>query len=294
MELGQSRVPKLREHMMPWKRFVDDTITCIKPTSIPHVIEVLNSFHSNIQFMFGEERDRKVPCLDVLLIKKNDAFEITIYRKPTNKGIYLHWNSFAPKTWKHAILRSVIHKAYDICSNDEFLRLELSEIKHDLIKTNGYPNWVFSQINQKVIKSREICTKKLNLIEDSTTEDIVIDNTKKVHIISLPYKGEKGQHLMKSLNNTLSNVLHDRHVIKIVYTRQKLGSFLSIKDKTKTQHKHDLNYYTECLEYTCSEDFIGEVATRLQERVDEHAGKDCQSHMLQYTHTPARPYGSFN
>ena len=30
---------------MPWKRFVDDTITCIKPTSILHVIKLLNSFH---------------------------------------------------------------------------------------------------------------------------------------------------------------------------------------------------------------------------------------------------------
>ena len=35
---------------MPWKRFIDNMTTCIKPTSIPHVIKVLNSFHSNIQF----------------------------------------------------------------------------------------------------------------------------------------------------------------------------------------------------------------------------------------------------
>ena len=121
VELEQSIEPKLSEHMMPWKTFVDDTITCIKPSSIPHVFEVLNSFHSNIQITYEEEQDRKIPFLDVLLIKKNEAFEKTIYRKPTNKGIYLHWNSFAPKTWKHAILRSVIHKAYDICSNVEFL-----------------------------------------------------------------------------------------------------------------------------------------------------------------------------
>ena len=233
VELERSVVPKLSEHMMPWKRFVDDTITCIKTTSIPHVIKVLNTFHSNIQFTYEEERDGKIPFLDVLLIRKNNTFETTVYRKPTNKGIYLHWNSFAPETWKRGTLRSIINRAYDICSNDEFLRLELSRIKHDFIKINGYPNWVFNQIHQKVIESREISTNKLNSIEDSPAEDITLENTKKVHIISLPYKGEKGQNIMKSLNNTLSNVLPDRHVTKIACTGKKLGLFFSIKDGTK-------------------------------------------------------------
>ena len=184
VELERSIVPKLSEHMMPWKRFVDDTITCIKTTSIPHVIKVLNTFHGNIQFTYEEERDGKIPFLDVLLIRKNDAFETAIYRKPTNKCIYLHWNSFAPETWKRGTLRSIINRAYDICSSDEFLRLEFSRIKHDFIKINGYPYWVFNQIYQNVIKSREISAKKLNSINDSATETIVSENTKKLYTIS--------------------------------------------------------------------------------------------------------------
>ena len=35
-------------------------------------------------------------------------------------------------------------------------------------------------MHQQVIQSREITTKKLNLIKDSTTEDNVIDNTKNI------------------------------------------------------------------------------------------------------------------
>ena len=163
---------------MPSKRFVDDTITCIKTTTIPHVIKVLNTFLSNIQFTYEEERDRKTTFLDILLIRKNDAFETAVYRKPTNMGIYLHWNSFAPETWKRGTLRSIINRAYDICSSDEFLRLELSRIKHDFIKINGYPYWVYNQIHQNVIESREISAKKLNSINDSATETIGSGNTK--------------------------------------------------------------------------------------------------------------------
>ena len=39
-----------------------------------------------------------------------------------------------------------------------------------------------------------------------------------------------------------------------------------------------------CPESTCREKYIDEVARRLQERVDEHAGKDCMLHMLQHTY----------
>ena len=45
-------------------------------------------------------------------------------------------------------------------------------------------------------ESREVSTKKLNSIEDSTTEAIVLENTKKLHIVSFPYKGEKGQNII--------------------------------------------------------------------------------------------------
>ena len=45
------------------------------------------------------------------------------------------------------------------------------------MKTNGYPNWFFNQIHQKIIESREISTKKLNAIEDSTPEAITLENT---------------------------------------------------------------------------------------------------------------------
>ena len=160
----------------------------------------------------------------------------------------------------------IINRAYDTCFNDEVSRLKLSRIKHDFKTTNGYPNWIFNQTHQKVIESRETSTKKLNSIQHSTTEDIVLENAKEVHIMSLPYKDEKGQNIIKSLNNTLFNVLPDGHGTKIVYAGKKLGSFFSMNDETKKQHQHDLIYYIECPESTCSENDIGKVARRLQER----------------------------
>ena len=74
----------------------------------------------------------------------------------------------------------------------KFLKQKLSKVKTDFLKTNGYPKWVFDQIHQKVIEHREASTEISKNVENNSTES-TNNNTNKVHIISLPYKGEKGK-----------------------------------------------------------------------------------------------------
>ena len=50
LERIQLELPTLREHMSPWKRYVDDTISYIKEESIEHVLSKLNGYHDNIEF----------------------------------------------------------------------------------------------------------------------------------------------------------------------------------------------------------------------------------------------------
>ena len=111
-ELQITLLPRLTECMTPWKRYVDDTIVTIKLTSIYHVLMILNTFHKSIKFTYELEINKKISFLDVLLIRKNDTLETTIYRKSTNNGVYLHWDSFAPKNWKGSTLPSILTRAY--------------------------------------------------------------------------------------------------------------------------------------------------------------------------------------
>ena len=50
VELERTILPTLREHMRPWERYVDDTISYIKEESIEHVLTKLNGYHDNIEF----------------------------------------------------------------------------------------------------------------------------------------------------------------------------------------------------------------------------------------------------
>ena len=71
VELERTVLPTLREHMSPWKRYVDDTISYIKEESIEHVLSKLNGYHDIIEFTYEIETDSKLPFLDVLVIRKN-------------------------------------------------------------------------------------------------------------------------------------------------------------------------------------------------------------------------------
>ena len=98
VELERTILPTLREHMSPWKRYVDDTISYIEEESIEHVLSKLNGYHGNIELTYEIENDGKLPFLDVLVIRKDYEVETTVYRKRTNNDIYLHWQSLFPTT----------------------------------------------------------------------------------------------------------------------------------------------------------------------------------------------------
>ena len=65
----------------------------MKNESIAYVLDQLKNFHERIQFTYEVEHNNKLTFLDVLLIKKANNIDTTIYRKPRNTDIYLNWNS---------------------------------------------------------------------------------------------------------------------------------------------------------------------------------------------------------
>ena len=118
-----------------------------------------------------------------------------------------------------------------------------------------------------------------------------IDNntvTTRTHMLVLPYKGEKGETLIKSLNKHVKKVLLVNHLSQHAYSSKNLGSFFNIKDQTKLEHNNDVTYLVKCPERTCSENYLGKTARRINKRL-EHVGKDKKSHMLQHTLQSGHP-----
>ena len=84
VELEQNIIPTLSKDVSLRKRYVDDTICFVNSNCINHVLELLNSFHSNVKFASEIEKVDKIASLDILLILNKDLVNNTMYRKKTN------------------------------------------------------------------------------------------------------------------------------------------------------------------------------------------------------------------
>ena len=140
-------IPTLGNMVLNWKSFVDETVGYVKNGSIDIILSKLNSFHPNIQFTYKVEEENKLPFLDVLLIRNGNFIGTKVYPKPTNKDIYLNWNSF------RLIPGSIVHYACLICSSEKHLVDELKHLEYVFEKYNNFPIWVIDQLQSECPES---------------------------------------------------------------------------------------------------------------------------------------------
>ena len=80
---------------------------------------------------------------------ENGKLKFTVYRKPSNTGKYLDYNSYNSKNQKISVINSLVTRAFKICST-AYLEDELDTIKRELIQ-NNYPK---KEINKVINKKR--------------------------------------------------------------------------------------------------------------------------------------------
>ena len=104
--------------------------------------------------------------------------------------------------------------------------------------------------------------------------------------MKLPYADEKGCSIIKSFKKHLKKTLPANIEADIIYTGTKLSSQLNnTKDPTPFEEQHDLIYHSVCNNDNCNDDYIGEIARRLKERVKDHNGRDKNPHLVKgYPH----------
>ena len=98
-------------------------------------------------------------------------------------------------------------------------------------------------------------------------------------MLLLPYQGEKGLHLTKSLKRNLKSLLCSTVKANI----GKLSTCFQIKNQTKFERKHDIVYLRTCPEDNCSENYIGESGCWISKRLIDHNGKDLKSHIFKHS-----------
>ena len=228
---------------------------------VSHVLEPLNSFHSNIKFTVEIEKGNKIAFLDKLSIRYKNLINTTVYRKKTNADLYINWKSFSPNNWKWGTLKNLVSRAYDTCSTEKYLKEELNHIETVFKHQNNDPSWVIDKVFKQVLPAQQVPSNTANEKES--------DN-KNTHRLLLPYQGDKGCNIIKSMNKCVNKLLPNNTKIEVGFKSTKLSSYFNVKDKINFEHNHYLIYHTKCPEPTCIDDSVGESARRITERIKDH------------------------
>ena len=120
-----------------YRRYVDDTLVLIKQ-DIP--------FDKNLKFTVDNFENGKINFLNLEISDSG----IDIFRKSTHTGQYTRFDSFEPGKRKTAWVRSLFHRAVNICSNSLTVLNKQITMISKFMSVNGFPSNVRFSIIRKL------------------------------------------------------------------------------------------------------------------------------------------------
>lgn len=136
-------------------RYVNDTFTSFSSLGkAEEIFSQFNNLHPFLKYTMEIEENNQLPFLDVPVGSTPVGFLTSVYRKPTFSGLYLTWDSFAPRSRKINLIRTRTHCALMLCSKCR-LDAELKKLKQ-LLLMNSYPEcFLTATTEQKINKFNE-------------------------------------------------------------------------------------------------------------------------------------------
>ena len=84
-----------------YRRYVDDIFVLFtSPKHLEAFPNFLNGRYANMSFTIEREKQNRMSFLDIAIICEDKTFTTSVYRKPTFSGVYTHFDSFFPSTYK--------------------------------------------------------------------------------------------------------------------------------------------------------------------------------------------------
>ena len=231
-------------------RYVDDCFVVFNNISdCNRMFNAFNNLHKAIKFTMETEVENKLPFLDVMIERSDNKLITSIYRKLTFKGQYINFQSFCSVKRKTNLIRTLCDRAAKICS-PERLKTELEYISK-ILQENGYP--------EKLI--RKVMEQRLN----TEVKQKVMDPDLRVLYLKLPFVGEQSYLTETKLKKST------KECYKTIQTRlvwcSKPNFTPATKDHIQVINKSKVVYHYQC---HCDNDYVGQTARRLMERVREH------------------------
>ena len=86
--------------------------------------------HPAIQFAMETDVNSSLPFVGMVIAKTDNHLKISVYRKKTNKGLVLHYQSQVDNRYKRSLLRTMLDRAKRLSSSPDLF----SKVCYDLRK----------------------------------------------------------------------------------------------------------------------------------------------------------------
>ena len=198
-----------------------------------------------------------LPFLDVNIHVDDNSINTSIFRKATFSGLGTSFFSNVPTLYKLNAVRTLIHRAYHLCSTFSLFCTELEYLRA-FFSNNGYPDKLFDKI----------CKKFLNNIYHPPSR--IPSVPKKQIYFSLPYYCKFSDVAAKKLQTKLSRFythLDIRFSLKNSFT---ISSLFPFKDKLPSELHSNIVYKFICR--SCNATYIGCTRQKSKVRFHQHLG----------------------
>ena len=246
---------------------------CYQNSELESIQRQINALHSNLKFTYELESEiGQIPFLDMLLTHEGNSVTSQWFIKPSNSGLILNFYSFAPGRYKRSVVRSMVYRIFNSCSNWSLFHKSAEKGKR-ILENNQYPVWfyekVFHETLEKLIRN-EKPKEKMVLDEQVTCK----------RLFYIQYRGFETIKFIKSLEKVEAP-------IRPIIVMTKLKSVLpSLKAPMELSIASNVVYKLTCC--GCRSTYVGFTTRHLITRKKEHMGKrgifgkhfkDCQQNI---------------
>lgn len=242
-------------------KYVDDLLMICPKNLVNEILNLFNSFHTNIQFTTEEEKDKKIPYLDLLLIRKENKSIVTdFYKKPECSGRILNYLSAHPNYMKVNTAYNFISRVFTL-SSSEFHRKNKT-IVYETLLNNNYPKIIVKKLFRKfyaVSQRVDYATNNVNASTSTTT-------TNKIY---------KSLTFIPTLSNKIERIVKMEEVNITFKPHFKLNQniFSNMKDKIKILETPNVIYKIPCDgdgTTLCNKSYVGHTKNYLKTRISQH------------------------
>ena len=110
------------------------------------------------------EQNNKMLLLDVNVIREQSKFIASVYRKPTFSGVYTHFESFLPDTYKISVIYTLVNRYFQICSRWSMFHQQLI-LSREIFQKNYYPENFIDKCFKLFLNSINILKEKVPTVK---------------------------------------------------------------------------------------------------------------------------------